>query len=816
MMKKIILLFLLINVNLVAYNQIIKGTILDNETKKPIYSAAVYFNGTSVGTLSDEDGDFKLDILTFSSMPLSISAIGYYSVTLDEFSDSKPNIVYMKPKLFELNEVIVNDKSHTSERNENLTTFRDVFLGTSWNAENCEITNEDDIRFLYSSDKDTLKAFTIKPILIDNRALGYKITYYLDKFEYSKPDRIFLFTGKIFFSEDLTATGRKKKHFEKKREDAYFGSRMNFFRTLWFDDLDSAGYQVKNSANVTLDYKDIVSQKDRETKYLKYHGDLGISFGTHKPPSSIIFLKDSVLFYPNGYFDPKGITWRGEMAEQRIADLLPYEYSTSESSASSFPISPKIKMAGILNQIEKNIPSDQLYMHLDRNLYHPGDTIRFQAYIRDRKSGIMGSESISLHSLLLNQAHRTIDSARFRIANCTASGWLKIPETITPGNFSVTAFTSMMMNYDPEFVFSVPIRIDEQKNARLEMAQIADKSSSLSYQTSTIHPVIDLRFLPEGGTLIYAIPQRMAFNAVTSSGRTLKVNGEIRNQRGEKVADFSSGEFGPGLLEFTPLQGDTYFASLKGEELSGQKWPLPIPDSSGIAMRVNNNEGIINVLLEGRGVEAKAYILAITMNNSLVFSGDLRLDSLFRLSVKTEELPAGTAYITLYDNELNPVAERLIFVNYHKKMNIEISSSSSAVNSGDETELILNTTDYKGENISSIISIAVIDSTSGYSSTLPFPDIGSTFLFDRDFYNNLPMSIKVHGLNNIDKKSIDLLLMTFGWRKFNLKENPGISPDKILLDYDHLKISNLEPGKKGKLEIHVLTTGRCKYSYIAC
>ena len=104
-------------------------------------------------------------------------------------------------------------------------------------------------------------------------------------------------------------------------------------------------------------------------------------------------------------------------------------------------------------------------MHLDRNLYYPGDTIRFQAYIRDRKSGIIGSESISLHSLLLNQAHRTIDSARFRIVNCTASGWLKIPKTIPPGNFSVLAFTSMMMNYDPEFVFSVPIRIDERKTA---------------------------------------------------------------------------------------------------------------------------------------------------------------------------------------------------------------------------------------------------------------------------------------------------------------------------------------------------------------
>ena len=155
------------------------------------------------------------------------------------------------------------------------------------------------------------------------------------------------------------------------------------------------------------------------------------------------------------------------MAEQRIADLLPYEYSTSESSASSFPISPKIKMTGILNQIEKNIPSDQVFMHLDRNLYHPGDTIRFQAYIRDRKSGIVGAESISLYSLLLNQAHMTIDSARFRIVNCTASGWLKIPETIPLGNYSVLAYTSMMMNYDPEFVFSVPIRIDERKTVRL-------------------------------------------------------------------------------------------------------------------------------------------------------------------------------------------------------------------------------------------------------------------------------------------------------------------------------------------------------------
>ena len=122
-----------------------------------------------------------------------------------------------------------------------------------------------------------------------------------------------------------------------------------------------------------------------------------------------------------------------------------------------------------------------------------------------------------------------------------------------------------------------------------------------------------------------------------------------------------------------------------------------------------------------------------------------------------------------------------------------------------KSQLILNTTDSEGENISSMISIAVIDSASGFCNTLPYPDIESTFLYDRNFYNNLPAGLKLQGLNNIDKASVDLLLMTYGWRKFNLKEISGISREKKLSDYDCLKISNLEPGRKDIMDVKILT-----------
>jgi hypothetical protein len=329
-MKKFILLFIFISFSLIAFNQVIKGTIFDNTTKNVIYSASVYFNGTSVGTLSDEKGNFRIDISKYRSMPITISAIGYYSVTLTDFSTSKPNLVYMNPKLFELNEVVVNAKSQAWKRRENLTIFRNEFLGTTGNAMNCKITNENDIRFKYSFDNDTLIAFATNPILIDNKALGYKITYYLDKFQYYKPDGSFIFKGNIIFKEDSTTERRKKMYFEYKRKYAYLGSRMHFFRALWINDLGSNGFMVRNSAKEIVNYKKIVFQKDNNTKYLRCPGGLGISYYSKQSTSFIIFLKERVSFDSYGYFEPDGIIWEGEMARQRIADLVPYEYSIEE------------------------------------------------------------------------------------------------------------------------------------------------------------------------------------------------------------------------------------------------------------------------------------------------------------------------------------------------------------------------------------------------------------------------------------------------------------------------------------------------------
>lgn len=327
-MKKLILILLLANICLIAYNQIIRGTILDQKTHDKIFYASVYFNGSFVGTYSDENGDFELNISHFTSSPLTISALGYYSITLTDFSTDKPLIIYLIPKAYEIEEVVIKAKSYARERARNLKLFRENFLGTTTNAMNCEIINEDDITLVFEN--DTLKAFSSKPILINNRGLGYKATYYLDKFWFSRKKSAFLIRGNMIFNEDLISDKTKKDFYETSRKQAYFGSRMHFFRALWKYDLESAGFSIKNLGNIDIDYKNFITQTDTLTRHFNFHGMLAIKDNMRFTTSWIIFVKDYVSFDKRGYFDPFAISWDGAMSIKRIADWLPYEYSIKQ------------------------------------------------------------------------------------------------------------------------------------------------------------------------------------------------------------------------------------------------------------------------------------------------------------------------------------------------------------------------------------------------------------------------------------------------------------------------------------------------------
>ncbi|HLO59895.1 MAG TPA: carboxypeptidase-like regulatory domain-containing protein [Bacteroidales bacterium] len=323
-MKKIITFLFCFSCFITSNCQIIRGTVKDIQTKEPIEFASVYFSGTFAGKTTDQNGNFTLNVSKYSTMPLTISAIGYYSSEVSVYSADSLLKIYLKPKVYEIEEIVIHADSIIKKREENLKLFKDAFLGTTENSENCKIINEADISFNYFSDEDTLKAFTVKPLLIENRSLGYNIIYYLDLFEYYKKTERIYFSGRILFDDSLTFKGRSQRYYDRQRKLTYLGSRMHLFRTLYSEDSTSTGFTIVDSTNRKLSFKNIVMQETKGQKYIWNLGNLRIHY--YQKFSFMNILTPKLYFDFNGYFDPQSVQWYGELANKRIADWLPYEY----------------------------------------------------------------------------------------------------------------------------------------------------------------------------------------------------------------------------------------------------------------------------------------------------------------------------------------------------------------------------------------------------------------------------------------------------------------------------------------------------------
>lgn len=345
-MKIIIVLILLVMEFFNCSAQFITGYVTDEDTGTAIADALVCFDGTIHGTRTNKNGYFSLDITEYKSRPISVNSAGYFTVSFEIETPGKPVQILLKPKTFTLKATdSLITKAET--RQECMKLFKGTFLGKTHNALVCEISNEDNIKFIIR-DSVTLSAFASEPLQINNNSLGYQLLYYLDQFELTLKDETFSFSGTVFFKEDISVEDDKSKKYSRKREQAYLKSRMCFFRSLWADALDKDGYSVKNALNEELIYNKIVLDKGIYGKFMKDYSRSPVSGNEGTPSIYIVFREkeatydswgrldrsciteisvyDDVYFDSTGYFDPSSISWRGKLANQRMADLLPLEY----------------------------------------------------------------------------------------------------------------------------------------------------------------------------------------------------------------------------------------------------------------------------------------------------------------------------------------------------------------------------------------------------------------------------------------------------------------------------------------------------------
>lgn len=377
-MKKLLHLFIFLTCICAATAQqtyTISGVVTDDKDV-PIPGATIFIGDSRKVTASDNEGRFILTQVRPGNYNLVVKMIGFEVLQHGFMLQNKD--ARFRFKLHEdnvmLNTVEINAMS-LAERKRLLAIFIDCFLGRSKNAAQCKILNTDDIKLRFDKKTFVLTASSNEFLIIENKALGYRMKYLLNNFLYDRSIRannLISFDGTLFF-EEMVGNPRQQKKWEEERVNVYFGSVPHYYRSLFSNTLEENGFVTYIMPNPTA-YNNIVRKNaDMLMKYTRpvnsykrYIKDVDDNF---KSFDLSLLKKDSteiyILYTPKN--EPADFVERGN-AMQRPFRMPPGQFSIVRPTGDSALISRNgdiSPVAGVLfsgfwawGQVASFLPSD--------------------------------------------------------------------------------------------------------------------------------------------------------------------------------------------------------------------------------------------------------------------------------------------------------------------------------------------------------------------------------------------------------------------------------------------------------------------------
>ncbi len=255
---------LLFFVSINAFAQSIKGSVVSENTGKPVKLATVFFDNTTIATETDQNGFFEIQIPSSNKNQLVVTAEGYDYFTISNPTAHQNLKISLKTDDNLLDELVIDKNVFT--RKEYLKAFRYFFIGNTPNAKKTKIVNENDIYFSYDAKTFAFTAYSDKPLVINNQNLGYHITFHLKEFQV---DFRFLSIDPINYNSSFFAgytqfksVAKSSKKIEKNRKEAAENSTNSFFRDLIKKDLNDENYMLS-----------VAGFKVNPSEYFKIHQD---------------------------------------------------------------------------------------------------------------------------------------------------------------------------------------------------------------------------------------------------------------------------------------------------------------------------------------------------------------------------------------------------------------------------------------------------------------------------------------------------------------------------------------------------------------
>ncbi|MCS6905362.1 MAG: MG2 domain-containing protein [Bacteroidia bacterium] len=148
-------------------------------------------------------------------------------------------------------------------------------------------------------------------------------------------------------------------------------------------------------------------------------------------------------------------------------------------------------------KFQAQCPEERIYLHLDKPLYKPGETIWFQAYVRDGATLAPSSQSEILYIEFLDPKGNKIHEYTLIAKEGIASGDIYLGKHLLGGMYKIRAYTAWQKKQPNPYIFEKEVQLQKVILPRLKMKiEFIRKSYSPGQEAEALLEVSTLENLP--------------------------------------------------------------------------------------------------------------------------------------------------------------------------------------------------------------------------------------------------------------------------------------------------------------------------------
>jgi len=416
--------------------------------------------------------------------------------------------------------------------------------------------------------------------------------------------------------------------------------------------------------------------------------------------------------------------------------------------------------------IPTGIPEGDYSLHAYSSLMFNEDEKHF--FTKILRIGESQTRTISVDAKFAFQAKNRVN-AELRFSRINQPG-ATVPQSV---KVALNEGQFMELEIDDDGVagvsFDLPIT-SRNRTMLLEMVAVNSPPFRQFVRIPLPEDDFDVSFYPEGGNLIQGTTGRVAFKAMKSNGQSINISGVVYDQTGTEISKISTDHHGMGSFQLFTERGKRYYAVIENHSGQSRHFNLPAAIARGYSLCVNNadSDTMYVSVLKPKGIVSNSdfYLLAHTRGIvHFVYQYDFDNDVLF---FSKEDFPSGVLHLILFDAGMNPLSERLVFINNNDQAQATVHPDQETYSVRSLVKNLVTITDEVGFPLTGNFSVSVTSDKEVAPDTTT--SILAHLLLTSDLHGFIENPAYYFQNNYSSALALDLLMMTQGWRRYNVAD----------------------------------------------